>query len=121
MKSVGLYRISQIGILVCTLNVFSQVGSNNVEQWVNSILSQMTLDEKISYIGGTHFFDVKPIPLSNLQAPLNPQIYRTPYGDATSSMYDRRRSLSWKPAHTENHTGDSGAGGPSIQVLRRKA
>ena len=73
MKSVDLYRISQIGILACALNVYGQEGSNNVEQRVNSILSQMTLDEKISYIGGTPFFDVKPIPLPNLQTPLNPR------------------------------------------------
>jgi hypothetical protein len=53
MKSVDLYRIYQIGILACTLNVYGQEGSKNVEQRVNSILSQMTLDEKISYIGGT--------------------------------------------------------------------
>ena len=80
MKSVDLYRISQIGILACTLNVYGQVGSNNVEQRVNNILSQMTLDEKISYIGGTPFFDVKPIPLSNLQTPFNPQIFQTDAG-----------------------------------------
>jgi beta-glucosidase len=80
MKSVGLYRISQIWILACTLNVYGQVGSNNVEQRVNRILSQMTLDEKISYIGGTPFFDVKPIPLSNLQTRFNPQIFQTDAG-----------------------------------------
>ena len=40
----------------------------------------MTLDEKISYIGGTPFFDVKPIPLPNLQTLLNPQIYQTDAG-----------------------------------------
>jgi beta-glucosidase len=80
MKSVGLYRISQIWILACTLNVYGQVGSNNVELRVNRILSQMTLDEKISYIGGTPFFDVKPIPLSNLQTRFNPQIFQTDAG-----------------------------------------
>jgi beta-glucosidase len=80
MKSVDLYRIYQIGILACTLNVYGQEGSNNVEQRVNSILSQMTLDEKISYIGGTPFFDVKPVPLPSLQAPLNPQIFQTDAG-----------------------------------------
>ena len=53
MKSVDLYRISQIGKLACTLNMHWQEASNNVEQRVNSILSQMTLDEKISYTGGT--------------------------------------------------------------------
>ena len=80
MKSVDLYRISQIGKLACTLNMHWQEASNNVEQRVNSILSQMTLDEKISYIGGTPFFDVKPIPLSNLQTRFNPQIFQTDAG-----------------------------------------
>ena len=80
MKLVDIYRISQIGILACALNVYGQEDSKNVEQRVNSILSQMTLDEKISYIGGTPFFDVKPIPLSNLKTPLNPQIFQTDAG-----------------------------------------
>jgi len=40
---------------------------SDVEQRVDSILSQMTLGEKLSYIGGTGFFDVKPIPVPNLQ------------------------------------------------------
>jgi beta-glucosidase len=44
---------------------------------VNNILSQMTLAEKLSYIGGTGFFDVKPIPVPNLQVPINPQIFQT--------------------------------------------
>jgi hypothetical protein len=34
MKSVDLNRISQIGILACTLNMYGQEGSNNVEQRV---------------------------------------------------------------------------------------
>ena len=80
MKLVELYRISQIGLLACALNVHGQEGSNSVEQRVNTILSQMTLDEKISYIGGTPFFDVKPIPLANLQTPFNPQIFQTDAG-----------------------------------------
>jgi beta-glucosidase len=80
MKSVDLYRISQIGILACTLNVYGQQGPNNVEKRVNAILSQMTLDEKISYIGGTPFFDVKPIPLANLGTSFNPQIFQTDAG-----------------------------------------
>ena len=80
MKLVDVYRVTHLGLLVCTLSVYGQQGSNNVEQRVDSILSQMTLDEKISYIGGTPFFDVKPIPLPNLQTPLNPQIYQTDAG-----------------------------------------
>jgi beta-glucosidase len=80
MKLIDLYRISQIGLLACTLNVYGQEGSNNVEKRVDSILSQMTLDEKISYIGGTPFFDVKSIPVPDLKTPLNPQIFQTDAG-----------------------------------------
>ena len=80
MKLVDIYRVSQIGILVCALTVYGKEGSNDVEQRVNSILSQMTLDEKISYIGGTPFFDVKRIPLANLGTLINPQIFQTDAG-----------------------------------------
>jgi beta-glucosidase len=37
----------------------------------------MTLDEKLSYIGGTGFFDIKAIPVPGLQVPINPQIFQT--------------------------------------------
>ena len=77
MKLVDLYRVTQIGLLVCTLSVYGQQGSNNVEQRVDDILKQMTLAEKLSYIGGTGFFDVKPIPVQGLQVPINPQIFQT--------------------------------------------
>jgi hypothetical protein len=77
MKLVDLYRITQIGLLACTLNVHGQHASNNVEQRVDNILKQMTLAEKLSYIGGTGFFDVKPIPVPGLQVPINPQIFQT--------------------------------------------
>ena len=80
MKSVDLYHTIKSGYWRKRLNVYRLAGSNNVERRVNSILSQMTLDEKISYIGGTPFFDVKPIPLPSLQAPLNPQIFQTDAG-----------------------------------------
>src|SRR5258708_27029884 len=77
MKLVDLYRVTQIGLLVCTLSVYGQQGSNNVQQRVDSILKLMTLDEKLSYIGGTGFFDIKPIPVPGLQVPINPQIFQT--------------------------------------------
>jgi beta-glucosidase len=38
-----------------------------IERRVDQILRQMTLDEKIDYIGGTHDFYVRPIP--RLQIP----------------------------------------------------
>jgi beta-glucosidase len=77
MKLVDIYRVTHLGLLVCTLSVYGQQGSNNVEQRVDSILKQMTLAEKLSYIGGTGFFDVKPIPVPGLQVPINPQIFQT--------------------------------------------
>jgi hypothetical protein len=64
MKLVDVYRVTQIGLLVCTLSVHGQQGSNNVEQRVDDILNQMTLAEKLSYIGGTGFFDIKAYPRS---------------------------------------------------------
>jgi beta-glucosidase len=77
MKLVNLYRVTQIGLLVCALSAYGQQGSNNVEQRVDAILKQMTLAEKLSYIGGTGFFDVKPIPVPGLQVTINPQIFQT--------------------------------------------
>jgi beta-glucosidase len=80
MKLINLYRVTLTGLLVCALSAYGQQGSNNVEQRVDSILSQMTLGEKLSYIGGTGFFDVKPIPVPNLQARFNPQLFQTDAG-----------------------------------------
>jgi beta-glucosidase len=77
MKLVHLYRITQIGLLAYTLSVYGQQGSDNVEQRVDRILNQMTLAEKLSYIGGTGFFDVKPIPVPGLPVRINPQIFQT--------------------------------------------
>src|SRR5580704_6034635 len=77
MKLVDVYRVTHLGLLVCTLSVYGQQVSNNVEQRVDSILKQMTLAEKLSYIGGTGFFDIKPIPVPGLQVPINPQIFQT--------------------------------------------
>jgi beta-glucosidase len=80
MKLISLYRVTLTGLLVCTLSAYGQQGSNNVEQRVDRILSQMTLGEKLSYIGGTGFFDVKAIPVPNLQVRLNPQLFQTDAG-----------------------------------------
>src|SRR6516164_8017256 len=52
MELIDLYRITLTGLLVCTLSAYGQQGSNNVEQRVNGILSQMTLQEKLDYIHG---------------------------------------------------------------------
>src|ERR1700736_1528903 len=68
MKLVNLYWVAVTGLLVCTFSAHGQQGSTNVEKRVDSILSQMTLDEKLSYISGVGFptspgvFNIKPIP-----------------------------------------------------------
>ena len=52
MKLIDLYRVTLTGLLACTLSAaYSQQGSNGVETRVNDILSKMTFDEKLSYIG----------------------------------------------------------------------
>ena len=77
MKIGNLHRLLLTGLSICALHAQGQQSPANVETRVNQILSQMTLDEKLSYIGGTGFFDIKPIPVPGLQVPINPQIFQT--------------------------------------------
>jgi beta-glucosidase len=77
MKIGALHRLILTGLSICAFNAQGQQSPTNVEARVNQILSQMTLDEKLSYIGGTGFFDIKPIPVPGLQVPINPQIFQT--------------------------------------------
>ncbi len=77
MKPGNSFR--SIFLVLCTFgaSAYGQSAATTIDQRVDAILSQMNLAEKLSYIGGTPFFDVKPIPVPNLQVPLNPQIYQT--------------------------------------------
>jgi beta-glucosidase len=111
MRLIDLYRITLTGLLVCTLRAYGQQGSNNVEQRVNSILSQMTLDEKLSYIGGTYtpttygVFNIRGIPRLGLpeidmcNGPLGIQSLigqastRYPAGLALAATWNRDRAL----------------------------
>jgi beta-glucosidase len=77
MKISTLHRLILTGLSICAFNAQGQQSPTNVETRVNQILSQMTLDEKLSYIGGTGFFDIKAIPVPGLQVPINPQIFQT--------------------------------------------
>jgi beta-glucosidase len=77
MKISNLYRLLLTGLSICAFHAQGQQSPANVEARVNQILSQMTLDEKLSYIGGTGFFDIKPIPVPNLDVAVNPQIFQT--------------------------------------------
>jgi beta-glucosidase len=75
MKVVDFYRVTLIALSVSTL---SARGQGNVEARVETILSQLTLEQKLDYIGGTPFFDIKPVPsVANFPGTLNPQIYQT--------------------------------------------
>lgn len=78
MKVVDFYRVTLIALSACTL---SARGQGNVEARVETILSQLTLEQKLDYIGGTGFFDIKPVPsVANFPGTLNPQIYQTDGG-----------------------------------------
>ena len=78
MKAARLSAALVAGFLLSVPYVRSQMASNNVEKRVNDILAQMSFADKLSYIGGTGFFDVKAIPGVNL--PLNPQLFQTDAG-----------------------------------------
>ena len=78
MKLLGLGKVTLTGLFVCTLSVYGQQAANDVKTRVNTIFKQLTLDQKLSYIGGTGFFDIKPVPkVANFPGVLNPQIYQT--------------------------------------------
>src|SRR5260370_6393931 len=77
MKISNLHRLILTGLSICAFHAQGQQSPANVEARVNQILSRMTLDEKLSYIGGTGFFDIKPIPVPNLNVAVNPQIFQT--------------------------------------------
>jgi beta-glucosidase len=77
MKLANLQCLVFAGLSILALNARGQQTPSDVESRVDQILSQMTLDNKISYIGGTGFFDIKPIPVPNLNVTVNPQIIQT--------------------------------------------
>jgi beta-glucosidase len=111
MKLIDLYRVTLTGLFICTLNVHGEQGSNKVEQRVNNILAQMTLDEKLSYIGGTYtattygVFNIRGIPRLGLpeidmcNGPLGIQSLigqastRYPAGLALAATWNRKRAL----------------------------
>jgi beta-glucosidase len=85
MKTSLLSRLTISGLFLCLLSAHAQqsqgtAGSKlkpaTVSSRVNKILQEFTVDDAISYIGGTGFFDFKPIPVNDF-SPLNPQLYQT--------------------------------------------
>jgi len=79
---------------------------HDLDARVDGILSQLTPSQKLDYIGGTGFFDVKPVPpVANFPGEFNPQIYQTdgPLGARRNSPSVRFPSgltlaATWNPA-----------------------
>ena len=76
MKTFLLSSLTVSGLCFCLLSAHAQPKPSTVNSRVNAILKEFTLDDKLSYIGGTGFFDFKPIPVND-HSPLNPQLYQT--------------------------------------------
>ena len=76
MKTSLLSSLTVSGLCFCLLSAHAQKKPSPVSARVNQILKEFTRDDKLSYIGGTGFFDFKPIPVPDHSA-LNPQIYQT--------------------------------------------
>ena len=111
MKLVDLTKVTLTGLFMWTLNVHGEQGSNNVEQRVNDILAQMTLDEKLSYLGGTYtsttygVFNIRGIPRLGLpeidmcngplgiQSLIGQDSTRYPAGLALAATWNRDRAL----------------------------
>ncbi len=76
MKTSQVSRFVISGLFFCLLSAHAQQKPSTVNSRVNSLLKQFTLDDKLKYIGGTGFFDVKPIPVPT-NSLVNPEIYQT--------------------------------------------
>ncbi|HZC35688.1 MAG TPA: glycoside hydrolase family 3 N-terminal domain-containing protein, partial [Chthoniobacterales bacterium] len=102
MKPTYLCSVILIGLLIETIGAPAEQATENVEKRVDSILSQMTLREKLDYIGGTGFYDIKPIPRLGLpqilmaNGPLGIQTLepstRYPAGLALAASWNRDRA-----------------------------
>jgi beta-glucosidase len=76
MKTSLLSRLTISGLCFCLLSAQAQQSPSTVKSRVNNLLQQFSLADKLSYIGGTGFFDFKPIPVPT-NSLVNPQIYQT--------------------------------------------
>lgn len=95
-----LRRLLASLFVLATVAVAQQTSSAAIEQRVNSILSQMTLEEKIDYIGGVDGFYVRAMPRLHLPAlkmsdgPLGVRNY----GLATAYPAGIAEAATWDPA-----------------------
>src|SRR5207248_5633495 len=97
-----LTRLAAVIFLLCS--AFAQAPAPaNVEQRVNSILGQMTLEEKIDYIGGVDGFFVRDIPrlhLPRFKMADGPIGVRN-FGPATAMAGGIALAATWDPALAE--------------------
>src|SRR5207248_4614087 len=97
-----LTRLAAVIFLLCS--AFAQAPAPaNVEQRVNSILGQMTLEEKIDYIGGVDGFFVRDIPrlhLPRFKMADGPIGVRN-FGPATAMAGGISLAATWDPALAE--------------------
>src|SRR5437764_2324147 len=97
-----LTRLAAVLLLLCS--AFAQAPAPaNVEQRVNSILSQMTLEEKIDYIGGVNGVFVRDIPrlhLPRFKMADGPIGVRN-FGPATAMAGGISLAATWDPALAE--------------------
>src|SRR5262249_10367303 len=86
MKTNYLSVALAAGCFLCASGTHSQANCPGVETRVNAILDQMTLEEKLDYIGGTPGWAVKPSPRLGI-----PEIYGT---DGTMGFNQSRLKVS---------------------------
>jgi beta-glucosidase len=86
MKDLNPFDLTKIvltWLFLCAIDARSQdapgiTSASGLDPRVNEIFSQLTLTQKLDYIGGTGFFDLKPAPsVAIFPCPFNPQIYQT--------------------------------------------
>ena len=109
MKLVYLYRVILTGLFICASNARGEQYSNNVEQRVNGILSQMTLQEKLDYIHGVPVSPGFPnstgasiggiprVGLPEIRTTDGPQGVRVPFLPSTAHPGGIVVAASWNP------------------------
>jgi beta-glucosidase len=101
MKRYGV-RVAWLGLCVacvCVMPARSLARATDVEQRVNAILSQMTLDEKLAYIGGLNGMSIRGIPRLGVPAiQMSDGPMGTRVGSSTAYPGGIALAATWNPA-----------------------
>src|SRR6266550_5731203 len=106
LYSAGRFRSAVVVVLLIGINAFAQVASptpGDIDRRVDSILSQMTLEEKIDLLGGVGGFFIRDIPrlnLPRLKMADGPVGVRN-FGPATAFAGGVTLTATWNPALAE--------------------